>query len=100
MKVRSLLPVFCLMAVAATSPVCAQWSFDADLGMSHDDNLGNARAGDTVSDRTLVASVAATQARYLDDGASVSWGGHLDHENHAHFPGLNKVAVGVSLAYR
>ena len=100
-RARDLLSTCCLaLALFGVSPAEAHWSFDAELGLSHDDNLGNARSVDAQSDRAVVATIAATRTLYLDDGDSLAWGGRLGAENYARFAGLNNAALGVNAAYR
>ncbi|TRZ68485.1 MAG: hypothetical protein D4S02_03725 [Rhodocyclaceae bacterium] len=92
----------CCLAIMLISagPAGAHWSFDTELGVNYDNNLGNARAEDSVGDRALIASVAATQSEYLEHGDSISWGGRVTGENYANFDGLNNLALAASLSYR
>ena len=97
----TLLQACCLtVMLIATHPAQAHWSFDTELGMKYDNNLGNARAGDSVSDHALIALVAATQSSYRDDGSSFSWGGRIAAEDYARYAGLDNLALGASIGYR
>ncbi|TRZ91293.1 MAG: hypothetical protein D4R84_14465 [Rhodocyclaceae bacterium] len=88
-----------IIAIAAT-PADAHWSFDTELGVSYDNNLGNARSEDSVGDRALIASVAATQSEYLEHGDSISWGGRIAGERYADFDGLDNLALAAMISYR
>ena len=95
------LSVLLLAALAATDGARAHWSFDGQVGLGYDDNLGNARSGsDMLGDHALSGALTATQTHYLESGDSFSWGGRLAAERWSHYRGLDNMALGGTLSYR
>lgn len=95
-------PTLMLLASLATADAArAHWTIDAEAGIAYDNNVGNAGPrDDRLGERLTTAALAATQTRYLDEGAGLSWGGRLAAESHARYSGLDNLALGGSLAYR
>jgi len=92
---------FCItIGLVSANQAAAHWSFDGAASVSYDNNLGNARAENSVGDRALSASIAATQSEYREDGASISWGGRLAGERFAEYGGLDNLALAANVAYR
>ena len=95
MKASGLLSAICLAAATAANPARAEWSLDAQAGLWHDSNPGNARAASDVgSDNVATATLAATYADYLDSGDRWSGGGAVATETYGRYTGLSRVSLG------
>ena len=95
--------VLALVVALACCPYAARadWLADADAGLVHDSNLGNAELKrDIRSDTALAASVSAGHFVQLSRTLSLTLTADVKGEAYQHFGGMSNLAFGPTLSLR
>ena len=98
-RFAGLLLAGCVVAVPGAA--AASWSFDGDVGIVHETNVGLAqKARDVKSDSALVTSVAPGLAFILDDRNVLSLAADVSGAGYAQLRGLDNLTLGLTPAFR
>jgi hypothetical protein len=101
--VRNALTLLCLWLTLAGRPgeAGAEGIFDAEAGLSHDNNLSRALAGtDIVSDTALNIAMSGGYYFVLGDRDFVTLTGNLSTSQFREFHGMSDVALGGTASWR
>jgi opacity protein-like surface antigen len=102
-RVRNALTLLCFWLALAGRPAeaAAEGIFDAEAGLSHDNNLSRALAGtDIVSDTALNIAMSGGYYFVLGDRDSVTLTGNLGTSQFREFHGMSNVALGGTASWR
>jgi hypothetical protein len=83
-------------SLALCTTAHAEWTLDAEAGLSYDDNLSNAfEADDRKADESLTAAFTGGFYRHLGDNTGISMGVVVDSEAYLRYSGLTNIGGGV-----